>query len=116
MCLQDEPLFSDDEVELVARSDPATADAAVSRAVEALDLPSYSCDAEGIHATVHHDRAGNLRVVFVINPTERDQVARVALGCDGEFRDPIDGGGTRAESGVLEVRARPQTVRMMVQR
>jgi beta-galactosidase len=111
--LLDEPLLGHDEVEQLDRSDPASADAAVSRAVETLGLPSYACDAAGVYATVHEDGGGVPRVVFVINPTDRDLVARVALGQDGTFRDLIEGGGTRSEDGVLELRLRPKTVRML---
>jgi len=114
--LLDEPLLGHDEVELLDRSDPASADAAVSRAVETLGLPSYSCDAAGVYATVHEDAGGVVRVAFVINPTARDLVARVALGWDGEFRDLIDGGGTRSEDGVLELRVGPKTVRMLARK
>jgi len=54
-------------------------------------------------------------VVFVINPTDADTVARVALGSEATWSDLLerDGGTTRSAGGVLELRMRPQAVRML---
>ncbi len=100
-------------VEVLEASDPASADAAVSQALETLALPSYASDPDGIQVTVHHDEADELRVVFVINPTESDLVARVTLGLDAPWRDLLDGGTTRSTDGLLELRVKPLTVRML---
>src|SRR5690606_35606721 len=96
--IDDDPLAG--KVELLEASDPASADAAVSRAVEALGLPSFASDPDPIHATVHEDRAGEVRVVFVINPSDDDHLARVTLGVDAAFHDTMDGTVTRSERGV----------------
>jgi beta-galactosidase len=102
------------KVELLEATDPATADAAVSRAVEALELPRFACDPDPVHATVHEDAAGELRVIFVINPSDEDYLARVAIGVEATFHDGIDGSITRSDGGVLETRMRPKTVRMFL--
>lgn len=107
------PLEVDLDVELVHGSDPAAADEAVARALEALELPRYPSDPDGIYATVHENDAGEARVVFVINPSDVDHVARVTIGVDAAWRDALDGDETRSEAGVLELRVRPKTVRMM---
>ncbi len=107
------PLADSLEVALVAGSDPASADEAVAQALEVLDLPRHACDPDGIYATVHENDAGEARVVFVINPSDVDQVARLTLGVDARWRDALEGDETRSEQGVLELRVRPKTVRMM---
>ena len=100
-------------VEVLEKTDPASAAAAVSRAVEALGLPHYASDPDGIQVTVHHDEAGEMRVAFVINATAADVVARITLGADGSWRDLLDGGSTRSEDGLLELRVKPHSVRML---
>ena len=65
------------DVSVLIEDDPAAADAAVSRAITDLGLPTWACDPDGIFATVHEDANGRARVVFVINPGEGDAVAHV---------------------------------------
>jgi beta-galactosidase len=112
--LTEQTLLGDATVELVGQSDPASVDAVVSRAVEALGLTSYAAQPDAVHATVHQDDAGEIRVVFVINPTEEDRVARVTLGCDASWDDPFDGSRTSSQDGLLELRVRPRAVRMLM--
>ena len=100
-------------VELLERTDPASADAAVSRAVEGLRLPRYASDPDPIQVTVHHDEDGEMRVAFVINPTSSDLVARVTLGVDGSWRDLLEGDCTQSKDGLLELRVKPHTVRFL---
>lgn len=104
------------KIELLEATDPASADEAVSRAVEALGLARFASDPDPIHVTVHEDDAGEIRVVFVINPSDDHHLARVTLGVDARFHDPIDDSVTRAEDGLLEIRMRPKTVRMLLRR
>jgi len=108
--------FAGVDVEWLHRHDPASADAGVSRAVEALGLPSYACDPDPVHATVHEDTSGRPRVVFVINPSESDVMAQVSLGFEADLEDPIDAFRTRSDRGVLELRVKPCTVRMLIVR
>jgi len=94
--------------------DPASADAAVAHAVEALALPTYACDPDGIFATAHEDASGRARVLFVLNPGEHDVLARVHAGA-GATRavDVIDDAAFEVSRGALEVRMTPHTVRML---
>ena len=103
-------------IETLTATDPATVDRAVAKAIEAFALPSVACDPDGIHATVHEDLEGQPRVVFVINATDRDAVARVTLGVDAAWEDAIDGGRAHSELGVLETRMLPWTVRMLARK
>jgi hypothetical protein len=85
----------------------------VASALEALRLPRYASDPDGIRVTVHHDSEGELRVAFVINASDSDLVARVTLGVDGSWRDLLEGGSTRSADGLLELRVKPHSVRML---
>jgi beta-galactosidase len=94
--------------------EPSAVDAAVARAIEALDLPTYACDPEGVFATLHEDDAGNPRVLFVLNPSGGDVLARVTIG--ERIRtavDCIDEARFEVQKGQLEVRIRPRTVRFL---
>jgi beta-galactosidase len=93
---------------------PAAADAAVSRAIEALALPTYACDPEGVFVTVHEDADGVPRVLFVLNPGDRDIVARVSAGHErARATDVLDDTTFESQSGTLEIRMKPRTVRML---
>ncbi len=70
----------EDDVPVLLHDDPAAADAAVSRAITDLGLPTWACDPDGVFATVHEDAGGRERVVFLINPGEGDVVAHVHVG------------------------------------
>jgi len=93
---------------------PADLATTVARAIDALDLPTYACDPEGLHVTMHHDRSGRPKVLFVLNPGDRDLVARVPLGATvGSATDVIDEARFEVVRGSLEVRMRPRTARMI---
>lgn len=97
----------------VMDDDPAEADAAVSKAIEELSLPTYACDPSSIHATVHEDADGLPRVLFVLNGSHEDVNARVTIGTRPESAiDVFDGSHTRVEHGHVELRMRPKSVRM----
>ncbi len=102
-------------VPVLVSSDPRDIDAAVAGAVRALELPTWSCDPDGIHVTVHADADGRPRVAFVIQPEPRDRQVRVALGT-GIRRaiDLFDDQVTTVEGGVLELRVAPRSVRMFL--
>lgn len=102
------------KVELVEATDPASADAAVSRALDVLGLPRFASDPDPIRTTVHQDAAREVRVVFVLNPSDDDHLARITLGLDATFRDAMDDTVTRSQGGLLELRMRPKTVRMLI--
>jgi beta-galactosidase len=94
---------------------PASADSAVSRGIESLKLPTFACDPHGILATVHEDEVGNPRVLFVLNPTDSDLVARVSVGPTRatSARDLLDGERAPVAGGAVEIRTPPKTVRML---
>jgi beta-galactosidase len=108
-----------DTFELCEGSAPGQVDSIVARATAELGLPCYACDPDGVRATVHEDERGDARVVFVLNPTADDVVARVGIGLDALWHDALDSSGSRAEgatrssAGVLEVRMRPTSIRML---
>ena len=93
---------------------PAVAAAAVSFAIEALSLPTYACDPEGVFVTVHESEEGTPAVLFVLNPSDRDVVARVSAGMERlRATDLLDEAVFESRSGTLEVRMKPRTVRML---
>ena len=105
---------SADAVPVLVEDDPAAADAAVSRAVADLGLPTWACDPDGIFATVHEDATGRARVVFLVNPGDGDVVAHVHLGVDAvRAVDVLDEAVFDVKRGALEVRLTPRTVRML---
>lgn len=101
-------------VPLLVDAAPASADNAVARAIEALGLPTFACDPHGVLATVHEDEGGRPRVLFVINPTEADLVARVSLGTSAvaTAHDPFEDERVTVAAGAVEVRMPPKTARM----
>ena len=106
------PLTGDDSP--VVHSDPASADAAVARAIEVLKLPTFACDPDGVFATVHEDAEGKARVLFLMNPGSAEVVARVSLG-EGVSAavDVLDDMRFEGIRGALEVQMRPRSVRML---
>lgn len=92
---------------------PSEADRLVSKAIDDLGLPTVACDPGGVAATVHEDKQGRARAIFVLNPTEVDCVARVSLPLPPRTSctDVLDGTSFTPRGGVLEVRLPPKTVR-----
>ncbi|WP_437926137.1 beta-galactosidase [Sorangium sp. So ce291] len=94
------------------QDDPAAADSAVSRAIDALGLPTFACDPGSVFATLHEDASGTPRVLFLLNPEDADVVARVTVRA-ARGRDVLDDAQFEARRGALEVRLMPRTVRML---
>ncbi|WP_437286715.1 beta-galactosidase [Sorangium sp. So ce406] len=94
------------------QDDPAAADSAVSRAIDALGLPTFACDPSTVFATLHEDASGAPRVLFLLNPEDADVVARVTVRAS-RARDVLDDARFEARRGALEVRLMPRTVRML---
>jgi beta-galactosidase len=94
------------------QDDPAAADSAVARAIDALGLPTFACNPDGIFATVHEDAAGVPRVLFLLNPGEADVLVRIAVSAP-EATDVLDDERFEAQRGMIEVRLMPRTVRML---
>lgn len=100
-------------IDHLARTDPGAVDEVVAHHLETAGLTLYACDPDGVLATVHEDEAGEPRVAFAINTTDADLVARITLERDCDWEDVLDGEHLRSERGVVEVRLRPATVRML---
>jgi beta-galactosidase len=102
------------ELPLVLTDAPATAAEVVARAIVELPLPTFASDPDGIFVTVHEDHASRPRVVFVINPSERDVLAKVGIGvAEGRAVDMLDESTYEARRGSFELRVQPYTVRML---
>jgi beta-galactosidase len=100
--------------EIEALEDIARADALVARRIDELGLPTWPVDPPDVHVTVHEDAEGLPRVVFVMNPTAAEVVARVSLKGVGELMDLL---GERARvarvGGAFEVAVPARVVRIM---
>jgi beta-galactosidase len=96
----------------LVQDDPAAANAAVARAIEALGLPTFACDPDTVFAAVHEDASGAPKVLFLLNPGEADVVARVALSA-ARATDVLEEETFEVRRGVLEARLMPRTVRML---
>ncbi len=94
--------------------DVSSAESTVAHAIDVLGLSTYACDPADVFVTVHADSADHPRVMFVINPSERNVVARLRLGfgCPRAI-DLIEDTEFYGASGVLEVALRPRAVRML---
>ncbi len=103
-------------IEVEPLEDGERADALVARHVEELALPTYPVDPPDVHVAVHEDAEGVPRVVFVMNPTAHDVVARVSVRGARALRDLLtperkDARVTRAIAG-FEIAVPSRTVRM----
>jgi beta-galactosidase len=101
-------------IELEPLDDLARADALVARRIDELALPTWPVDPMDAHVTVHEDESGAPRVVFVMNPTATDVIARVSLAGIGALSDALGDGRVVRSSGALEVSVPARHVRMMV--
>ncbi len=100
--------------ELLDTTDPAMIDAMVSRTVEQLDLPRYRCEPVGLFVTVHEDQKGVPRVLFLLNPTEVDQLVQISVGNSIQtVRDLFEQSNWTCRRGLLELRVKAGTVRML---
>jgi beta-galactosidase len=94
--------------------DLARADALVARRIDDLALPTWPVDPIDAHVTVHEDAAGVARVVFVMNPTAIDVVARASLAGVGALVDAMGEGRIVRAGGALEVSVPARSVRVMI--
>ncbi len=62
---------------------------------------------------VHEDASGSPRVVFVMNPTDRDLVVRVSLAGVDALVDTVGEGRVARAGGALDVSVPARVVRMM---
>jgi beta-galactosidase len=100
--------------EIEPLEDIARADALVARRIDELGLPTWPVDPVSAYGAVHEDSAGSPRVVFVMNPTESDQIARLSLAGVDALVDVVSGGRVGRAGGALEVAVPARFVKMMV--
>jgi beta-galactosidase len=103
-------------LEVEALDDGARAGELVAKRIEELGLPAFPVDPEEVKMTVHEDADGVPRVVFVMNPSPHDLVARVSVRDARTLVDlltpsPSDARVTKGIGG-FEVSAPARTVRM----
>ncbi len=104
--------------EIEPLDDMARADVLVARRIDELGLPTWPADPTDAHVTVHEDRAGAPRVVFVMNPTAQDLVVRVSLAGIAALVDALGPGALRVAreggaGGAFEVSVPARVARMM---
>jgi beta-galactosidase len=92
--------------------DLSRADALVAKRVDELALPAYPVDPVDVHVAVHEDDAGP-RVVFVMNPTSADVVARVSLPGVEELVDLLGDQRVVRSAGAFELNVPACTVRLL---
>jgi beta-galactosidase len=100
-------------LEIESLDDLARADALVARRIDELRLPTWPVDPLGVHVTVHEDEHRIPRVVFVMNPTSADVVARVSLEGVEALVDAVGEGRVPRTGGAIEVPVPARVVRMM---
>lgn len=103
-----------EEFEVVLRHDPATVDTLVAQHVDSLGLPRFACDPSFVHATVHESLDGVGRVLFLVNSSAEDTVARCSVGLDAGWMDAMTGAEVRSREGTVEARVRRRSVSMLV--
>jgi beta-galactosidase len=100
--------------EIEPLDDLARADALVARRIDELGLPTFPVDPPDVHVAVHEDASGKPRVVFVMNPTGAEVVARVSLAGVEALVDLLGNGGrVHRSGGALEVTVPARVARLM---
>jgi beta-galactosidase len=99
--------------EIEPLDDVARADLLVAHRIEELGLPTWPTDPIDTHVAVHEDERGVPRVVFVMNPTDRETVVRVSLAGESALEDAIDGERVERTGGAFEVSVPSRSVRLM---
>jgi beta-galactosidase len=92
----------------------ARADALVARRIDELELPTFPVDPIDAHVAVHEDADGVARVVFIMNPTLTDVVARASLAGVAALTDALGEGRVARAGGALDVSVPARSVRMMI--
>jgi beta-galactosidase len=99
--------------EIEPLDDVARADVLVGRRIDELGLPTWPTDPIDAHVAVHEDERGVPRVVFVMNPTDRDLVVRVSLAGVGALEDALGGERVARAGGAFEVSVASRVARLM---
>jgi beta-galactosidase len=85
--------------------------------VDALGLPTFSCDPSTVFVTVHEDEAGIPRVAFVMNPEDEEVLATVGVGSEARalvdlLPQTLQPARIELQSGGFVVPMQPRSVRM----
>jgi len=102
---------ADDRVPALVPFDDAAIEDAVSRAAVALELPTLHVDPPVVRTTLHVDRRGKPRVLFVINGSDREVKVRVDAASTSRAADLFDGTTLEARAGMFDMELAPRTVR-----
>lgn len=84
----------------------------LDRATELLSLPMLEASPSELRVTVHNDGAGRPRVLFAINPTDRELGARVGSLGSSSADDLLDQTTIHATFGAFEMSVPAKTVRL----
>ncbi len=101
--------------ELCSLTDPTEADFLVAEHVRSLSLPTYPVSPSSCFVTVHEDKLGVARVVFVMNPTDARVEATFPVAKVLGLRDLLASQVTEVlvpESGAFTVEMPPRTVKV----
>jgi beta-galactosidase len=92
--------------------DEAAIENAVASACEALELNRLRVEPAAIRATLHVDRRGRPRVLFLVNATHEAHVAKVDSCGASAAVDLLDELTVRASVGAFEIGLEPRTTRV----
>jgi beta-galactosidase len=100
-------------LELEPLDDVGRADTLVARRIEKLGLPTWPTDPIDAFVAVHEDAGDAPRVVFAMNPTDRDLTVRLSVPRVDALVDALDGQRIAKAAGALEVTVPSRVVRML---
>ncbi len=101
------------DLELEPLDDLARADILVARRIENLGLPAWPTDPIDAFVAVHEDASEAARIVFAMNPTDRDLTVRFSVPGVEALVDALDGQRVAKAAGALEVLVPARVVRML---
>jgi beta-galactosidase len=101
-------------LDLEPLDDLARADILVARRIEKLGLPTWPTDPVDAFVAVHEDEAGAARVVFAMNPTDRDLTVKLSVPGVDALVDAFDGQRITKAGGAFETTVPSRVVRMLV--
>jgi beta-galactosidase len=100
-------------VPMILPRGPATLAELVRTTLDDLDVPREPEQPEGLFTTLHEDADGRPRVLFVVNSSEQEATARVALPRVAAAADALTGYGVPVEDGHVVVTVPKLAVRML---
>jgi len=101
-------------LDLEPLDDLGRADILVARRIEKLGLPTWPTDPVDAFVAVHEDADEAPRVVFAMNPTDRDLTVRLSVPKVDAMVDAMDGQRIAKAGGALELTVPSRVARMFV--